>query len=382
MKFLTVFTHADISADHLWKDVGGIPYALAKYRGWTTALAYIGYGQVLHDREYEKYVRLICLEEKTGMSDKKIVGKFIISHAKEYDVIQVYHDTRLCFYVTLLARLVKPGIKIYSKLDLAKEGFDVCINRDRSNLRKRMKRWLNIKLGLIPDLYTVETRAYAEQLAQIKYYNGRVRYLPNGVFHETAREQENKENIFLSVGRLGTYPKNTELLLEAFSLIASKLQQWKLYLVGSTTEEFDRYLGNFLLLHPELRNRIILMGSVHDKRELYDIYAKSKIFVLSSRFESFGLVLTEAMVNGCMPIVTDCCAAFYDIIPDKDCGMIVSNESCEELAYAMEKAASDEAVCLSIGRRAREYVLDCLTWKKQVGTLERYLCGEVEYDNV
>ena len=39
-RILTMFWYDDISEVHLYKDVGGIPYALAKYCGWEATFAY------------------------------------------------------------------------------------------------------------------------------------------------------------------------------------------------------------------------------------------------------------------------------------------------------------------------------------------------------
>ena len=41
----------------LYKDVGGIPYALAKYCGWKDIFAYNDASGVIHNEDYEKYVQ-------------------------------------------------------------------------------------------------------------------------------------------------------------------------------------------------------------------------------------------------------------------------------------------------------------------------------------
>ena len=61
-RFLTLFLYKDISKVHLYKDVGGIPYALAKYCNWKTAFAYVNYNGTLKDLQYEKYVGKLQVE--------------------------------------------------------------------------------------------------------------------------------------------------------------------------------------------------------------------------------------------------------------------------------------------------------------------------------
>lgn len=51
------------------------------------------------------------------------------------------------------------------------------------------------------------------------------------------RKYEEKENIFLYVGRIGNYQKNTDMILEALTKI--DLKDWKFYLIGPLTDGFD-----------------------------------------------------------------------------------------------------------------------------------------------
>ena len=47
----------------------------------------------------------------------------------------------------------------------------------------------------------------------------------------------------ITVGRLGTYQKNTEMLLNALDLM--ELRDWKVYLIGSISEDLDFFEGFF-----------------------------------------------------------------------------------------------------------------------------------------
>ena len=70
----------------------------------------------------------------------------------------------------------------------------------------------------------------------------------------------------------------------------------------------------------------------HTVSNIVDKYCESSIFVLSSRFEGFGMVITEAMSCGVPPISFDCPCGPKDIIDDGKDGLLVENGNIEELA--------------------------------------------------
>ncbi len=107
-----------------------------------------------------------------------------------------------------------------------------------------------------------------------------------------------KRKIILSVGRIGTWQKNTEMLFEAIKLIdKEKLAGWSVYLVGALTEDFKIWYEKEIESKPYLKDFFVLTGHISDKRKLFEIYSKSSVFVLTSRWESWGLVLADAVIS-------------------------------------------------------------------------------------
>lgn len=125
------------------------------------------------------------------------------------------------------------------------------------------------------------------------------------------RNFEDKEKIFLYVGRIGNYQKNTDMMLDALEKVDFK--DWKFYLVGPITSSFDtreksNYDGRIKQLferRPDLINKVIFTGPEYDFKTLYEYYLKAKVFVLSSRHESLANVLSEAAALGCYIVSTD-----------------------------------------------------------------------------
>ena len=99
------------------------------------------------------------------------------------------------------------------------------------------------------DWFTVETESYFNSLRDNIVFQNRIGYLPNGVslmdIDQKAISSVNKENILITVGRLGSYAKNSELLIDSIEkLPLDVLQSWKFYFVGPYTDAFYQYVKN------------------------------------------------------------------------------------------------------------------------------------------
>lgn len=142
--------------------------------------------------------------------------------------------------------------------------------------------------------------------------------------------------IFVSIGRL-TSQKGYDLLIKAWSLVEKKHPDWSLHIYGDgeDKEKLER-----LIRHFNLQN-IIIKGSTLDVQSAYD---SASIYVMSSRFEGFGMVLIEAQSRG-LPIVSfDCPSGPAEIISDSIDGYLVENGNTDMLARSIIHLIENESI--------------------------------------
>ena len=96
------------------------------------------------------------------------------------------------------------------------------------------------------------------------------------------------------------YKKNTERLVEAFSLVARDVDDVSLALAGWHTPRFQSVLD--LVDSHGIVDRVHVLGHLGDA-DLELLYGCASVFALPSLHESFGMPVLEAMASGA-PVVT------------------------------------------------------------------------------
>ena len=127
-------------------------------------------------------------------------------------------------------------------------------------------------------------------------------------------------HIFFSMGRLHSI-KCFSVLIEAFSLLVEKDLNAKLLIAGGNDGEEGRLRQQIIDLN--LQHSVFLIGSVdfEDKKNLLN---NSDYFSLASEFESFGIVVAEALSCG-KPIILSNKTPWRDLEKNK-CGIFVNND--------------------------------------------------------
>lgn len=173
-----------------------------------------------------------------------------------------------------------------------------------------------------------------------------IHVIPNPIITQTDRISECSARQVIAVGRY-VPQKGFDLLIEAWNIVTKKHPAWtlRIYGDGSLREPFQQRINEL-----GMTDSCILEHTVPN---ITDKYRESSIFVLSSRFEGFGMVITEAMACGVPPISFDCPCGPKDIIDDGKDGLLVENGSIEKLAEKIIYLIENETIRMDMGRQAR-----------------------------
>ena len=151
--------------------------------------------------------------------------------------------------------------------------------------------------------------------------------IPNPLTIKPGQPASAKNRRFLAVGRLEPKHKGFDLLIKAFDKFAQHNQDWYLDIVGDGPERDtlnkmidNRYLSRRVKIHPWTEN-------------IQMFYSQASVYVSSSRWKDFGLVLVQAMAHG-LPVISSDLPSSKEILGDF--GIYFKNGDVDELAQKLE----------------------------------------------
>jgi mannosylfructose-phosphate synthase len=159
------------------------------------------------------------------------------------------------------------------------------------------------------DMIVKDYGADPEQVHMIPPGYDDNRFFPvSAASREAIRQRLNfTGKVVLAIGRLARN-KGYDLLIDAFSVVAPRIEGAVLHLAvgGAELHAKEQVLLDELKAQAErlgLADRIAFSGFVADA-DLADYYRAADVFVLSSRYEPFGMTAIEAMACGTPTVVT------------------------------------------------------------------------------
>lgn len=156
-----------------------------------------------------------------------------------------------------------------------------------------------------------------------------------------------KKKTIIFAGRL-TNQKGIELLLDIWKLVQPNNPEWTLKIAGDG--ELRSIIEN--RINKEKISNIKLLGYISNMESLYE---EASIFTMTSIFEGWGLVLTEAMSYGCIPIAFHSFASATDIIKNNINGFLIKPFNTKDYAQCLGNLLSNENKLKTFSNNAYQY---------------------------
>lgn len=184
--------------------------------------------------------------------------------------------------------------------------------------------------------------------------------MPNPLAISPIEAVPEKKRFVLAAGRVDQwYVKGFDVLIKAFGLLIknegqkNKALGWKLQIAGAWRDPKNKEYLEGIAKEYGVSDSIEYLGFVNEMKSLYQ---DASLFVLSSRYEGFGLVLIEAMSQGCACVACDYKGRQREIIKDISQGLCCEPDSVEQLSECISKLVDDDNYRYQVAQNGLERV--------------------------
>jgi glycosyltransferase involved in cell wall biosynthesis len=242
------------------------------------------------------------------------------------------------FPITLAWLLRKPSVQIVGGFDTANMP-DIGYGHQQGGLRRWASRWIMRRASV---LVTNSEYSRSEIAANTSFRPTDVEVVHHGVpdpfgpLDETRR----RERLALTVGAIdtGTLIQKGQL---PFVQAAALLPDVEFVFAGKW---LDDAIDRLRAIAPP---NVAFTGWISDE-QLRELYARAAVYVQASRHEGFGLAVAEAMLAGCVPVVTDV-TAMPEVVGDA--GVLIGSQRPDAVADGIGRA-------LELGPGAHQHARD------------------------
>ena len=283
---------------------------------------------------------------------------------KKSDVVYIQY----LFHYTVLFSLLF-SVLLGKKIILCPRGS--FSNFTLSNKRSWLKRlWLFLFISPLKNKIIWQASSYLEREDVLSYFpKADIKIIPDGIDVDsfsnsnkmdkkellkkyTNKDFENVSDVVFSMGRLHKI-KRFDILINAFELYLDENKNAKLLIAGA-----DDGVRNALenqIKELKLEDSVFMIGLINfsQKKELL---SNCSFFSLASEFESFGIVVSEALACGVPVVVSD--KTSWKNIERNNCGIFVKNQKedfCTAFHQIKERNFTSE--------NCKKYVKDNFDWK-------------------
>lgn len=287
----------------------------------------------------EKQIDTVCYTECNVIN----MASYLNEHGVNI-MINQWGDHRLCYEAKLRS---SSKLIICWHLDVIQKQFPTTLNQrilkiligERFFQKWRTKKQLDIHLAnmMMSDKYVFLSKAFENDYIRRvgdKVVKNKLESisnpLPYAINYDFSKYNK-KEKVVLFVGRIYEYHKRISYVLKIWKILESNesLKEWSLKIVGDGP---DMLLSQKLC--KELNLQRVSFEGFKDPRPYYE---QASLFMMTSRFEGFGMTLVEAQQYGVVPVVMDTYLSLHDIITTGENGEIVKDNDFEGYVAVMEE---------------------------------------------
>ncbi len=204
---------------------------------------------------------------------------------------------------------------------------------------------------------------------EIKRLCNNIEYVQNGLnsnYFIPPKKKLSKDNMdLLFVGRLEKV-KNLPYLIKGFCEALKENKKIFLHIVGEGRER-----NSLEKLAEQLNiSDFIKFHGVLYKENLLKIYQSSDVFLITSEYESFCMVVTEAMACG-LPVIGTKVGFLPNLINPGETGFLVELNNIKELKEKILFFSENMDKVREFGSKARKFVVKNFSWEESAKRIEK-----------
>ena len=174
--------------------------------------------------------------------------------------------------------------------------------------------------------------------------------IPNALWFSTDKKAELNNKKVIAIGR-HSYEKGFDRMLDIWKKTIVNYPDWTLDIYGKSNTEIDledyaEKIG--------VQKKVSFYGNFD---EIIDKYLNGSIYIMTSHYEGFGMVLIEAMAFGLPVIAYDCPVGPSSVITNNVDGYLIENGNEELFVKKLSALMGNQDLRKQLGQNGQESVL-------------------------
>ena len=170
--------------------------------------------------------------------------------------------------------------------------------------------------------------------------------IPNPLWFTTDQVNNTESKIAVAVGR-HVYEKGYDRMFTVWKQVLASYPDWQLHIYGDAHKETDLY---GLAKQEGILDNVKFFGA---EKDIIKVYQNASVYLMTSRYEGFGMVLLEAMACGLPCVAFDCPVGPSGIIKDNYNGFLIEDGDIQNFTEALKKLIDDKDMHIEMGYNAK-----------------------------